>query len=97
MMKPPTFEWHERKNQQNQKDHGVSFEEAQEAFFDPNLVIIHDEKHSDEEERWFCLGRVGTRILTVRFTYRERVIRIIGAGQWRKWSQYYEKENHITG
>lgn len=34
-------------------------------------------------------------ILTVRFTYRARVIRIFGAGYWRKGKAIYEKENKI--
>ncbi len=29
--------------------------------------------------------------MTVRFTYRENVIRIIGAGYWRRGKKIYEK------
>ncbi len=88
-----SFEWDQRRNTTNQKAHGVAFEEAQFAFFDENRIIAHDEKHSSKEERWFCIGKVGDRILTVRFTYRNDTIRIFGAGCWRKWSTYYEEEN----
>ena len=52
---------------------------------------------SSKEERWFCIGQVGDRILTVRFTYRHDTIRIFGAGCWRKWSKYYEEENSQHG
>jgi hypothetical protein len=31
----------------------------------------------------------------VRFTYRSDVIRIIGAGYWRKGKRIYEQENQI--
>jgi hypothetical protein len=31
----------------------------------------------------------------VRFTYRDDVIRIFGAGYWRKGKQIYERENQI--
>ena len=34
-------------------------------------------------------------ILTVRFTYRAGVIRIIVAGYWRKGKQIYERENQV--
>lgn len=34
-------------------------------------------------------------ILTVRFTYRGSVIRIFGAGYWRKGKAIYEHENQI--
>ena len=41
------------------------------------------------------LGWVGEGILTVRFTYRDDVIRIFGAGYWRKGKQIYERENKV--
>jgi uncharacterized DUF497 family protein len=87
-----TFEWDEEKNRENQAKHGVSFEEAQEAFADPNLRIIRDLEHSESEERWFCLGKVERGILTVRFTYRGNKIRIFGAGFWRKGKTRYEQK-----
>jgi hypothetical protein len=31
----------------------------------------------------------------VRFTYRDDVIRIFGAGYWRKGKQIYERENQV--
>ena len=33
--------------------------------------------------------------MTVRFTYRGKVIRLIGAGYWRKGRKIYEEENKI--
>jgi len=41
-----TFEWDEKKNLENINTHKVSFETAQEAFFDEKRKIIYDEKHS---------------------------------------------------
>jgi len=35
--------------------------------------------------------------MTVRFTYRHDMIRIIGAGYWRKGKAIYEQENKIHG
>jgi len=34
-------------------------------------------------------------ILTVRFTYRAGIIRIFGAGYWRKGKVIYERENQV--
>lgn len=31
----------------------------------------------------------------MRFTYRNEVIRIIGAGYWRKGKRIYEQENQV--
>lgn len=88
------FDWDEAKNAFNHEKHGVSFEQAGFAFSDPHRVLIRDDTHSQAEERWFCLGRVGGRVMTVRFTYRDHVIRIFGAAYWRKGEEIYAKENN---
>jgi uncharacterized DUF497 family protein len=85
------------KDEMNQKKHGVSFAMAQIAFLDPNRIILEDLEHGDDEKRFYCLGRVSDGIMTVRFTYRNNKIRIIGAGYWRKGKKIYEKENKIHG
>ena len=89
------FEWDPGKDRANQRKHSVSFSLAQYAFLDPNRVIAKDLKHSGKEERYYCIGQVGDGIMTVRFTYRANVIRIIGAGYWRKGKVIYEKKNRI--
>jgi uncharacterized protein len=87
------FEWDPGKNLQNQKKHGVSFSYAQIAFLDSKRVILEDISHSHSEKRFYCVGKAGEGILTVRFTIRGKIIRIIGAGYWRKGKSIYEKEN----
>jgi uncharacterized DUF497 family protein len=89
------FEWDEEKDRENQSKHKISFSEAQQAFLDPHRVIAEDITHSKEEERYYCIGRVGDGIMTVRFTYRNNVIRIYGAGYWRKGRRIYEEQNKI--
>jgi len=89
------FEWDSVKDGLNQQKHGVSFVLAQHAFADPQRVILLDEEHSDAEQRFYCLGKVGGGVLTVRFTYRNNIIRIFGAGYWRKGNKLYEEQNHI--
>ena len=68
---------------------------TQYAFADPKRVIAEDTMHSGKETRYFCFGLVGKGVLTVRFTYRSGVIRIFGAGYWRKGKTIYEHENQI--
>lgn len=89
------FEWDDGKNTANLTKHNVSFFEAQLAFADPIRVIAQDLSHSKTEERFYCFGKVQGGVLTVRFTYRGRVIRIIGAGYWRKGKEVYETENRL--
>jgi len=97
MTKRSGFEWDYDKNLINQEKHGVSFALAQLAFLDRQRIILEDLEHSQDEKRYYCLGQVSEGILTVRFTYRKRKIRIIGAGYWRKGKKIYEKENQIHG
>lgn len=92
-MRKEHFEWDPEKNISNQAKHGVSFFEAQYAFADPHKVIAEDLSHSHSEKRYFCFGKVNSGVLTVRFTYRTGVIRIFGAGYWRKGKKAYENEN----
>jgi uncharacterized DUF497 family protein len=89
------FEWDDNKDAESQAKHQVSFQAAQAAFADPHRVIAKDLAHSEVEERFYCIGKADGGILTVRFTYRRKVIRIIGAGYWRKGKEIYEKEDRL--
>jgi hypothetical protein len=89
------FKWDPKKDQENQKKHGVSFAKAQFAFADPRRVIAEDLFHGSSEKRYYCFGWVEGGVLTVRFTYRDGVIQILGAGYWRKGKGTYERENQI--
>ena len=90
-----SFEWDEEKNAENLLKHGVDFNTAQYAFFDPKRIVAEDLAHSKTEKRYYVFGTVEGGVLTVRFTYRNSRIRIIGAGYWRKGKKIYEKENQI--
>jgi uncharacterized DUF497 family protein len=90
-----SFEWNVEKDLLNQEKHGVSFSQAQFVFADPRRIIAEDLAHGGVEKRYFCFGKVGDGILTVRFTLRRGVIRIFGAGYWRRGKQIYERENKI--
>ena len=94
-MSTARFEWDANKDLENRDKHGVSFAKAEYAFADPRRVIAEDLSHSGREKRYYCFGKVGGGILTVRFTYRAGVIRIFGAGYWRKGKAIYERENKI--
>jgi uncharacterized DUF497 family protein len=91
----PSFEWDPSKDAQNQRKHGVSFADAQLAFLDPERVIARDLSHSKGEERFYCFGEVADGVLTVRFTYRGKVIRIFGAGYWRRGKTIYEAQSKV--
>ena len=96
------FEWDEAKNLSNQRKHGISFEVAVRAFFDP-LAVSVKERIKDGEQRWQTFGLVdGFLLLLVAHTVREvneagsqtESMRIISARPaTRKEKQRYEAEN----
>jgi len=94
-MSKESFEWDMVKDMQNRLKHGISFSEAETVFADPQRIIVRDVTHSITENRYFCIGKTRESIMTVRFTYRENVIRIIGAGRWRRGKKIYEEKNKI--
>jgi uncharacterized DUF497 family protein len=76
------FVWDENKNRANQRKHGVSFQEAQTAFYDENAKVYSDPDHSESEDRFILLGiSFRLRTLVVCHCYREKesVIRIFSA------------------
>jgi len=76
------FEWDNRKEKLNVKEHGISFDEARTAFYDENAIQFFDPDHSDDEDRFILLGiSFKLKVLVVCHCFRESdtVIRIISA------------------
>ena len=74
------FEWDESKAVENLRKHGVGFDEAVTAFFDPLGALRMDDEHSEEEERFVFLGRSALeRLLVTSFTERGSRRRIISS------------------
>lgn len=76
------FEWDENKNLLNISKHGVSFMQAKNIFWDEDALMILDEEHSLQEERFALVGMDrNANMFTVVFTTRnnDSIIRIISA------------------
>jgi uncharacterized protein len=76
------FEWDEHKAALNLKKHGVSFGEAQTAFFDDFADQYFDESHSYQEDRFILLGLSSSSRLLVVCHYEQvsdKLVRIISA------------------
>lgn len=88
------YEWDERKNHENQRKHGVSFELAATVFDDPNCMFAFDRLDEAGEQRWHAIGALPiepgiSAVLVVVHAYREdrdgeEIIRIINARQAQK-------------
>jgi uncharacterized protein len=88
------FEWDAVKAETNQKKHGVSFDEAQNVFYDEFAIQFFDENHSESEQRFLLLGFSKlSRLLIVCHCERAQgqVIRIISARKATKnESKFYQ-------
>lgn len=77
-----TFDWDPEKAAENQKKHGLAFEEAITAFDDPFALIALDPEHSSQTEiREWLIGKADKVVVVVIFTVRQPgdIYRIISA------------------
>jgi uncharacterized DUF497 family protein len=73
------FDWDDAKAASNLAKHGVSFEQAREAFDDPFAIDFVDDREDYGEHRLILLGMVEGRLLVVAHTLRGDKVRIISA------------------
>lgn len=89
------YEWSEVKEKLNIIKHGVDFNEAKSVFGDEYALVLYDEEHSENEERFLLLGMSEKeRVLLVVHCYKEEdTIRIISARKAtaRERKQYEER------
>ena len=74
------FEWDTGNITKSRQKHDVSPSECEQIFFNHPLVVARDERHSDQEDRFFALGQTDAgRLLFVVFVVRKDIIRVISA------------------
>ena len=63
------FEWDATKELANIRKHGVPVVDAVETFFDPKGFQMVDRQHSENEKRFYWVGKTSKdRVLTTWFT-----------------------------
>jgi uncharacterized protein len=72
------FEWDEEKRQSNLNKHGVDLIEAGQIFAG-YTVEFADNRYNYSEDRFIAIGQSKGQILTVVYTVRDEVIRLISA------------------
>lgn len=87
------FQWDKGNSCKNLVKHDVSDGECEEIFFNEPIMFLHDVKHSGVENRFAAFGVTNSgRLLTVVFTGREKLIRVISARDMnRKERGFYKK------
>ena len=74
------FEWDDGNRTKNWEKHQVSSSECEEIFFNIPLLLYTDTAHSQQEPRFYVLGKTSSdRRLFLSFTVRETKIRVISA------------------
>jgi uncharacterized protein len=71
------FDWDEANSGKSASKHSVSQAEAEQIFFDEQLLLADDVQHSQDEPRYHALGQtIDGRLLHVTFTLRDSQTRI---------------------
>ena len=74
----PEFEWDENKRLSNVEKHGLDFVDCLDVFLDPD-AFAYLSARSDAERRYVVVGRIGERSVSVVFTRRGSLVRLISA------------------
>ena len=86
------FEWDEEKRQSNLQKHGIDFSYAYQIF-EGHTVEFEDARFNYGEERFIAIGQINNQVLTVVYTVRDKVIRLISARKATK----HEREIYNEG
>ena len=71
------FDWDDANSGTSASKNSVSRAEAEQIFFDEQLLLADDVKHSQDEPRYHALGQtIEGRLLHVTFTLRDNQTRI---------------------
>ena len=93
-MRYDDFEWDKGKPAANLAKHGVSFEQAREAFNDPFAIDFADDREDYAEDRLILFGMVENRLLVVAHTLRGDKVRVISAREAESHERRkYHEEN----
>ena len=87
------FEWDAANVDKNWQRHEVSPGECEQVFFQRPIRIAPDREHSQSEPRYAALGQTAAgRLLTIVFTIRGTLIRVISArAMSRRERKVYEQ------
>jgi hypothetical protein len=86
------FEYDAEKSAENNRKHGIDFEEAQALWTDPALVEIP--ARTTDEPRWLLIGKIGGKCWSAVVTWRGENLRLISVRRSREEERnIYESED----
>ncbi|MBW1782976.1 MAG: BrnT family toxin [Deltaproteobacteria bacterium] len=87
------FQWNRGNIDKNLIKHNVENWECEQVFFNRPLLVLDDPKYSAFEKRWAAFGKTDAeRFLTVIFTNRKNLIRVISARDMNKRERKFYNE-----
>ena len=78
------FEWDKNKNNSNTDKHKIDFDFASKVFGDDQRIEWEDKRKDYSEKRFVTIGKIINTFVTVVYTMRGKIIRIISARKAKK-------------
>jgi uncharacterized DUF497 family protein len=89
------FDWDEGNRIKNEEKHEVSVGECEQLFFNEPLVILDNYARPGTEIRYAAFGRTDEeRVLTIIFTIRGTLLRVISARDMSRKERKFYHEYH---
>ncbi len=87
-----TFVWNTEKANRNLREHGISFDEAIDAFFDPFLKVVDATRDNEPRDAVLGLDRHFRLLFVVHLEVEDDAFRIISARRAtpEEWKLYEE-------
>ena len=94
-----SFQWDDGNSDKNWIKHGITQTECEQTFFNLPFLVFDDSQHSQNEERFYALGRTDAgKGLFLVFTYRDQsLIRVISARKMTKAEKEYYNRGEKRG
>jgi uncharacterized protein len=88
------FEWDEKKRRFNLEKHGLDFRDAFRVF----AAAYYSRKsrnRGNDRERFLAIGELERRLITIVYTVRGKIIRIISMrkARYEEEEEYYQEKN----
>lgn len=85
-----TFVWDRNKASANLRKHGIPFEQAAQAFFDPFLKLVDASRHEEGRDAIIGMDTRWNLLFVVHIELADEAIRIISARKAtrREWAHY---------
>ena len=83
------FIWDHKKSKTNLAKHGISFEQAAEAFFDPFIKIVDASRNQEMRDAIIGMDKQWNLLFVVHIAFEDDRIRVISARKVTRSEKYF--------